>query len=234
MSVLLAPFLLAPLASGAAGTVCGRCGQNSRQSVVTETLHNARLRPYDEQLRSRRAELRGGLVAPAGLTYRRGVASDAALIARRVLRESMNPLFLDPSNFEVACRGDEVVAFGQLRPLPSAGDDDDAGAAAPAAAELASLVVEEKERGRGIGSEIVRRLLERHRAVSAEPVWLLTLASRRKFYAPLGFSEVGGFGVPTGLAAEAAVGSIVARLAAGQGLICMRLEDTAEPEVSSS
>ena len=212
---MLAVFL-APLASGAAGTVCGRCGQNSRQSVVTETSHNARLRPYDEQLRSRRAELRGGLVAPAGLTYRRGVASDAALIARRVLRESMNPLFLDPSNFEVACRGDEVVAFGQLRPLPSAGDDDDAGAAAPAAAELASLVVEEKERGRGIGSEIVRRLLERHRAVSAEPVWLLTLASRRKFYAPLGFSEVGGFGVPTGLAAEAAVGSIVARLAAGR------------------
>ena len=45
---------------------------------------------------------------------------------------------------------------------------------------------------------------------------------------PLGFSEVGGFGVPTGLAAEAAVGSIVARLAAGQGLICMRLEDAAE------
>ena len=221
--------LLAPLASGAAGTVCGRCGHNDA------CLRPDQLRPppIDDQLRSRRAELRGGLVAPAGLTYRRGVASDAALIARRVLRESMNPLFLEPSNFEVACRGDEVVAFGQLRPLPSAGDDDgDAGAAAPAAAELASLVVEEKERGRGIGSEIVRRLLERHRAVSAEPVWLLTLASRRKFYAPLGFSEVGGFGVPTGLAAEAAVGSIVARLAAGQGLICMRLEDAAE--VSSS
>ena len=70
------------------------------------------------------------------------------------------------------------------------------------------------------------------RAVSAEPVWLITLAWRRKFYAPLGFSEVGGFGVPTGLAAEAAVGSSVARLAAGQGLICMRLEDAAE--VSSS
>ena len=225
MSVLLAQFLLAPLASSAAGTVCGRCGQNSPKRCDGDVAQRASsvvrraAAPRRPSPRRRRA---------GRLTYRRGVASDAALIARRVLRESMNPLFLEPSNFEVACRGDEVVAFGQLRPLPSAGDDDDAGAAAPAAAELASLVVEEKERGRGIGSEIVRRLLERHRAVSAEPVWLLTLASRRKFYAPLGFSEVGGFGVPTGLAAEAAVGSIVARLAAGQGLICMRLEDAAE------
>ena len=97
-------------------------------------------------------------------------------LAAAVLRESMNPLFLQPEQFIVASDAmDEqrVLGFGQLRPLSGAW-------------ELASLVVEPEARGQGLGSELVRRLLAR---VEDEAVWLLTLENTRRFYQPLGFAE---------------------------------------------
>ena len=57
------------------------------------------------------------------VVYRTGTSSDQQAIAASVLRESMNPLFLQPERFEVASdAADEqrVLGFGQLRPLSSA------------------------------------------------------------------------------------------------------------------
>ena len=60
-----------------------------------------------------------------GVTLRRGVQSDADAIRAGVLRESMNPLGLDPTRFVVAvddARGGEIVGSGQLKPWETLSD----------------------------------------------------------------------------------------------------------------
>ena len=142
------------------------------------------------------------------VVYRTGTSSDQQAIAASVLRESMNPLFLQPERFEVASdAADEqrVLGFGQLRPLSGAW-------------ELASLVVEPEARGQGLGSALVRRLLAR---VEGEEVWLLTLENTRRFYEPLGFVETPPSAAPLTMRLEQAVGSVVAGVVAGQQCIVM-------------
>ena len=207
MSDLAGAVLAGAARKRRSGHGCGRCGQTALAKAFDGDVAR-RASSRAEALRGRSARARGGLVAPAA-TPRRGAARDAALIARRVLRESMNPLFLDPSNFEVAClRGSEVVAFGQLRPLrlsPATTLRPPPRRPPPSSPPSWS-----RRRSAADGASAPRSCCGCWSATarcSAEPVWLLTLASRRKFYAPprlLG--AVGGFGVPTGLAAEAAVG----------------------------
>ena len=146
-------------------------------------------------------------VPEASIVYREGTADDQFAIATAVLREAMNPLFLQPERFLLACDETRTLGFGQLRPLSGA-----------EGWELASLVVAPDARKRGIGSELVRRLLSR---VEGEAVWLLTLESTRGFYEPLGFSVAGEGATPPLLRAERAVGSVVAGAVAGQELVCM-------------
>ena len=140
------------------------------------------------------------------VVYRTGTATDQQVIAAAVLRESMNPLFLQPERFECAVDEQHVLGFGQLRPLSGAW-------------ELASLVVEPEARGRGLGSALVRRLLAR---VEGEAVWLLTLENTRRFYEPLGFVEAPPGAAPLTMRLEQAVGSVVAGLVAGQQCIVMK------------
>ena len=142
------------------------------------------------------------------VVYRTGTSGDQQAIAASVLRESMNPLFLQPERFVVASdAADEqrVLGFGQLRPLSGAW-------------ELASLVVEPEARGQGLGSALVRRLLAR---VEGEEVWLLTLENTRRFYEPLGFVETPPSAAPLTMRLEQAVGSVVAGVVAGQQCIVM-------------
>mmetsp|Transcript_1274 Transcript_1274/g.2523 ORF Transcript_1274/g.2523 Transcript_1274/m.2523 type:complete len:171 (+) Transcript_1274:78-590(+) len=149
-----------------------------------------------------------GLCAQPKVVYRSGTAIDQPAIAAAVLRESMNPLFLQPEQFIVASDAvdqQRVLGFGQLRPLSGAW-------------ELASLVVEPEARGRGLGSELVRRLLAR---VEGEAVWLLTLESTRRFYEPLGFAEAPVGAAPLMMRLEQFVGSMVAGVVAGQQCIVM-------------
>ena len=148
------------------------------------------------------------LCAQPNVVYRPGSTIDQQAIAAAVLRESMNPLFLQPERFIVANdAADEqrVLGFGQLRPLSGAW-------------ELASLVVEPEARGRGVGSELVRRLLAR---VEGEAVWLLTLENTRQFYELLGFTEAPPGAAPLTMRLEQAVGSVVAGVVAGQQCIVM-------------
>ena len=96
-------------------------------------------------------------------------------------------------------------------------------AAAPKLFELASVYVDERRRGSGVGSELVRDLLERHAGLgrSASDIYLLTLDSTRPFYERLGFAAVDGRDVPTPLAFEVLVGSAVTSVL-GETLVCMR------------
>ena len=142
------------------------------------------------------------------ILYRSGTPQDQQAIAAAVLRESMNPLFLQAERFIVACEAgsEKLLGFGQLRPLSGAW-------------ELASLVVQPEARGQGIGSEVVRRLLAQ---VEGADVWLLTLENTRRFYEPLGFSEAPPAAAPLTMRLEQAAGSVVAGAVAGQRCIVMR------------
>jgi len=157
----------------------------------------------------------------------------------------MNPLNIKPERFLVAeeeeeeeeegekrAQGEkkkrkEIVAFGQLAELEHG-----------ALFELRSLVTAPEWRGMGIGAELVRRLLAEAAAAAASgkaaaaasgetaaEVVLTTISRRREFYERLGFEEVppsSSSEIPMQLRLEVAVGSVVARLAAGDSLIVLR------------
>ena len=181
--------------------------------IAVFTLAASALTPRPASPPSLSLSLRGGphrtrcsQPSACAVTYRPGTPEDLPTIGAAVLRESMNPLFLDPQRFILACSDSrEILGFGQLRPASDG-------------YELASLVVERESRGRGYGSELVRRLLAR---AEGEPVWLLTLESTRSFYEPLGFGVAPEGAAPMLLRAERAIGSVVAAAVTGERLVCM-------------
>jgi N-acetylglutamate synthase-like GNAT family acetyltransferase len=187
------------------------------------------------------------------LRFRRGLPEDSGLFFRAILSEKMNPLNINPARFLVAeeegeeeeevgeregreigggegeeegkhqRRKKKVVAFGQLAELEPG-----------RLFELRSLVTAPERRGRGIGAEIVRGLLEEaaasakkekdkeESATTAADVVLTTISRRRAFYERSGFEEVPSSNIPRQLRLEVAVGSVVARLAVGDSLIVLR------------
>ena len=162
-----------------------------------------------------------------------------------ILSEKMNPLNLNPERFLVAEEEEEgegererkqprqekkIVAFGQLAELEEPGRRG-------RLFELRSLVTAPEWRGRGVGAELVKRLLEEAAAASAKKeqgdsgvaaaataaeVVLTTISRRKRFYERLGFEEVPSSEIPKQLKLEAAVGSVVARIAVGDSLTVLR------------
>lgn len=135
----------------------------------------------------------------------------------------MNPLALNPARFLVADGEDGgLAAIGQLVPLEGEA----------AAAEVRSLVVDERLRGRGLGAALLAALVD-----SARPgtrLWLTTVAKRAPFYERAGFEVVpppsGGWlagslsssDIPGAMRFEVAAGSIVAPIFGGDALVVMR------------
>jgi GNAT superfamily N-acetyltransferase len=149
-----------------------------------------------------------------------------------VLRAAINPLGLDASRTLVAA--DPAGAWlgsGQLSRLQRAPWQRPQPPQPPAAPafELRSLVVAPDRRGEGIGSALVRGLLDMARAevggtaAGEAEVFLTTTAGLAPFY-----SRAGAFGrcalseAPPLLAAEVAVGTLVAALVARDALVVMR------------
>lgn len=87
------------------------------------------------------------------LAFRQARPAEAPLILSRLLREKMNPIGVRPERFVIAWDkpNGAVAGFGQIRPV---GDG---------ACELASLIVEPRYRGLGVGTVIVTKLLAQHR-----------------------------------------------------------------------
>jgi len=87
--------------------------------------------------------------------------------------------------------------------------------------ELASVYVVPSCRGRGIGSELVRRVLARHVGLGrrSADVFILTLATTKEWYQRLGF--VLADQPPESMKFEVAVGNILTNLISAE-LICMR------------
>lgn len=184
-----------------------------------------------------------------GMTLRHGVHSDADAIRAGVLRESMNPLGLDPTRFVVAVddvHDDEIVGFGQLKPWETLSDrpkDDAMGQVvrlfdltpnwSGELLELSSLVVKKEWRGRGVGTAVVRRLVMNAKTATGDgatatalpTLCLLTLRSTIPFYERLGFQEiVSPEYVPRPLQVELALGRIVARLARNDECVAMKMD----------
>jgi len=90
--------------------------------------------------------------------------------------------------------------------------------------ELASVWVDPAYRGRGIGTELVRRVLQRHckHVGPATNVYLLTLASTSKWYREnFGFKLVTDEGVPEQMAFEVKAGKLITGFI-GAELVCMQ------------
>lgn len=89
--------------------------------------------------------------------------------------------------------------------------------------ELASVYVKPEWRKRGIGRELIRRVMARHDLLerSREDVYLLTLDRTEDFYRGLGF----GFEVtdepPASMAGEIFAGNLITGFM-GSKLVCMR------------
>mmetsp|Transcript_74166 Transcript_74166/g.222906 ORF Transcript_74166/g.222906 Transcript_74166/m.222906 type:complete len:185 (+) Transcript_74166:12-566(+) len=147
----------------------------------------------------------------ASVSFRRGSSGDVNPIRATMLQQLMNPLSISHERFLVAesSAGDRV-GFGQIRPL---GDD-------PALWELASIFVEEPWRSRGVGSELVRKLLTEHTSTgrSEADVYLLTLQKTSSWYTKFGFETCEP---PAPMAFEVAAGGVLTRLL-GESLVCMR------------
>lgn len=109
--------------------------------------------------------------------YRPGASVDEWAIRARIVKQLMNPLYINAANFKVATDNDKLVGFAQLRPLGNV-------------YELASVYVEPVYRNRGIGSDLVRLCLEAHKESGLEltDVYLLTLGDTNEWYLQFGES----------------------------------------------
>uniref|UniRef100_A0A0G4G486 N-acetyltransferase domain-containing protein n=1 Tax=Chromera velia CCMP2878 TaxID=1169474 RepID=A0A0G4G486_9ALVE len=190
-----------------------------------------------------------------------GRPEDMNFIRQRLAAELMNPLFLDARNFLVVKREEakspaaEVgatqvpptgltgapVAFGQVRPL--------SGERTPVY-ELASLYVEKPFRGRGLGTWLLKSLVERHKAENGDaPLFLLTLRGTIPFYERQGWrcvgrhKDLGGVatpdstkaietkkdaaaeeGLPKQLEVQIFLGNLIAGVARQEEVVCMKFD----------
>lgn len=168
--------------------------------------------PPTRTLRLAQPLTRTSHITRAAPTFRPGTPADAAAIRALVLAERMNPLGLDPARFLVAdgSDGGGLLAIGQRKQL----NDNNF--------EISSLVTAPAARGAGVGAALLTAL------IAATPpnsrLWLTTIEPRVDFYKRAGFETVKltAPGVPPSIVAEAAIGSVVARIAAGAGLVVMR------------
>lgn len=150
-------------------------------------------------------------ITTSAVSYERARSTDRLSILNLILQEKMNPLgvvvFIE-ENFIVA-RGQDsstILGAGQLKSLDTC------------SFELSSCVVAPGARGRGIGSGIVRALLDR--APLNSRIYLVTVEDREEFYSRFGFRIVRE-DIPLSLQMEVVVGTCIARFVTGLGLIVM-------------
>ena len=120
---------------------------------------------------------------PAACILRPASVKDIWAIRKLVLGATLDPTQLRSSQFSVVeCEG-RVIACGQLRCFPQA-------------QELGSLVVAPAWRGQGLGTYLVKHLIDR----ATQPLYLECLGKRLvKFYTRFGFVPVSWQELPRSL-----------------------------------
>lgn len=111
---------------------------------------------------------------PPGCVFRPAHAKDIWAIRRLVLSAKLDPTQIRWSQFWIIESEGRIVACGQLRSFPGA-------------QELGSLVVAPTWRGRGLGTYLVKHLIEQ----ATQPLYLECLGIRlAHFYTRFGFVPV--------------------------------------------
>ncbi|DBA82241.1 hypothetical protein WJX79_004896 [Trebouxia sp. C0005] len=163
------------------------------------------------------------------LVFRQATAEDLIDIKRMVLKERMNPLGLPADRFIIAEDAEgQVMGFGQLQQQPNAEHVQ--------FLELRTLIVTNAARGQGVGSAVVKHLLETPAAMTTD-VFLVTLRRSIPFYKKAGFTLVPVRQVPRALWFEAFAGSVVASLVAQDRLVVLMRpapENTMDNSAASS
>ncbi len=133
---------------------------------------------------------------PPGCVLRPACAKDIWAIRKLVLSAKLDPTQLRWSQFWVIdCEG-RVVACGQLRSFPGA-------------QELGSLVVTPAWRDRGLGSYLVKHLIQE----ATEPLYLECLGSKlARFYTRFGFVALAWQDLPQSLKWKFGVSQLASKL----------------------
>lgn len=143
---------------------------------------------------------------PETYAIRAARAGDEATIKALIRAEHLDPLNVHWQNFLVAedAEAGRIIGIGQVKPYRSG-------------RELGSLVVVAVRRQSGVGSAIIRALIDRERG----PLLLFCLAFRERYYARFGFRRCGLRDLPGEFKLKYALGTVFTRLV-GRRLIAMQ------------
>jgi N-acetylglutamate synthase-like GNAT family acetyltransferase len=106
--------------------------------------------------------------------FRPATEQDQQAIRALVHGERLNPTGIQWPNFLVAAMADRIVGAVQIRKHSDG------------SRELGSLVVASDQRGHGVASRMIDRLLEGE----GEPIWMITSESHAAAYARWGFKRI--------------------------------------------
>jgi amino-acid N-acetyltransferase len=132
---------------------------------------------------------------------------DQATITAMVRGARLNPIDLRWQHFLVAEDETGIVGAAQIRPHDGT-------------RELASLVVREDQRGRGLGSQLIQALI----AQSPGTLYLFCRSQLEDYYARFGFRAIGVKEAPPPLRMRYAIGRIITRLLVGRLVLMMGRE----------
>ncbi len=164
---------------------------------------------------------------------------DVRTASKILFLEKMNPYISSPNNllvmYDDEIKGNEnnIIGFGQIRPLGSPITADSDECEKIQYHELASIYVKPDYRRQGVGSNIVRELLirfdkEASSTRRANPVkhilCTLTLKPTVKFYSKFGFRVTPQNSIPPPLKLEYQLGNILSFIL-GNDLVCMVRQD---------
>lgn len=147
-----------------------------------------------------------------GCLLRPACAKDIWAIRKLVLSAKLDPTQIRWSQFWVIeCEG-RVVACGQLRSFPGA-------------QELGSLVVAPAWRGRGLGSYLVKHLIQE----ATQPIYLECLGDKlAEFYTCFGFVPIAWQDLPQSLKWKFGVSQLASRLLPMISVIIMQYQPSGE------
>ena len=143
------------------------------------------------------------------ITLRPATQADEKKIKDLIHEVQINPMNLDWPRFIVAEDDGAFVGCVQIKPHKDG------------TRELASLAVTPSRQGSGIGSVLVKALLERERG----ELYLMCLKPMVTYYQCFGFEEVPEAAMPRSLKIYHRAGKIFAKIAGTQGTSIMRRED---------